>query len=91
MGATTAVKNNGGGHYNHSFWWLTLGKGGAAPSGELAKAIDKKFGSLSGFQEKLTKAATDVFGSGWAWLVKAPNGELSMMSTPNQDSPISGG
>jgi len=91
MSAMTAVRNNGGGHYNHSFWWPTLGKGGAAPSGELAKAIDAKFGSLSGFQDKLTDAALHVFGSGWAWLVKAPDGTLSIMSTPNQDAPISVG
>ena len=91
MGATTAIRNNGGGHYNHSFWWPTLGKGSAAPVGELAKAIDAKFGSLSGFQDKLTDAAMHVFGSGWAWLVTGPGGELSIMTTPNQDSPISVG
>ena len=72
--ARTAVRNQGGGHANHSFWWPTLGKGGAAPTGELAKAIDAKFGSLSGFQDKLTAAAMSVFGSGWAWLVKLPDG-----------------
>jgi Fe-Mn family superoxide dismutase len=82
----TAVRNNGGGHANHSFWWPTLGKGGAAPIGELAKAIDAKFGSQSAFQEKLTAAAMSVFGSGWAWLVKAPDGTLSIETTPNQDS-----
>jgi len=89
--ARTAVRNQGGGHVNHSFWWPILGKGGAAPIGELAKAIDTKFGSLSGFQDKLTAAALSVFGSGWAWLVKAPDGTLSIMSTPNQDAPISVG
>lgn len=82
----TAVRNNGGGHANHSFWWPTLGKGGAAPSGELAKAIDAKFGSLSAFQEQLTKSALGVFGSGWAWLVKAPDGTVAIETTPNQDS-----
>ena len=91
MAATTAIRNNGGGHYNHSFWWPTLGKGGAAPTGELAKAIDAKFGSLTGLQGKLTDAAMHVFGSGWAWLVTGPRGELSIMTTPNQDAPISVG
>jgi Fe-Mn family superoxide dismutase len=89
--ARTAVRNNGGGHANHSFWWPTLGKGGAAPTGELAKAIDAKFGSLSGFQDKLTAAAMGVFGSGWAWLVKLPDGTLAIETTPNQDSPLTSG
>ena len=89
--ARNAVRNNGGGHLNHSFWWPTLGKGGAAPTGELAKAIDTKFGSLSSFQEQLTKSAMGTFGSGWAWLVKLPDGSLSIESTPNQDSPITNG
>jgi len=83
-----AVENSGGGHANHSFWWPTLGKGSAAPKGELAKAIDAKFGSLAAFQEALTKAALGVFGSGWAWLVKLPDGALSIETTPNQDSPL---
>ena len=87
----TAVRNNGGGHANHSFWWPTLGKGGAAPTGELAKAIDSKFGSLAAFQEQLTKAATGVFGSGWAWLVKQPDGTVAIETTPNQDSVLAMG
>jgi Fe-Mn family superoxide dismutase len=82
----TAVRNSGGGHANHSFWWPTLGKGGSAPGGELAKAIDAKFGSQAGFQDKLTAAAMSVFGSGWAWLVKAPDGTVAIETTPNQDS-----
>jgi Fe-Mn family superoxide dismutase len=86
--ARTAVRNHGGGHANHSFWWPTLGKGGAAPVGELAKAIDAKFGSLSGFQDKLTAAALSVFGSGWAWLVKMPDGSVAIETTANQDSPL---
>jgi Fe-Mn family superoxide dismutase len=86
--ARTAVRNNGGGHANHSFWWPTLGKGGAAPTGELAKAIDAKFGSLSSFQDKLSAAAMSVFGSGWAWLVKGSDGSLAIETTPNQDSPL---
>jgi Fe-Mn family superoxide dismutase len=83
----TAVRNQGGGHANHSFWWLTLGKGGSAPSGELAKAIDGRFGSFSAFQDKLTAAATGVFGSGWAWLVNTGT-TLEIETTPNQDSPL---
>jgi len=82
----TAVRNNGGGHANHSFWWPTLGKGGAAPTGELAKAINAKFGSQSAFQEQLTKSAMSVFGSGWAWLVKRQDGTVDLTTTPNQDS-----
>jgi Fe-Mn family superoxide dismutase len=87
----TAVRNSGGGHANHSFWWPTLGKGGAAPKGELAKAIDAKFGSLSAFQEQMTKAALGVFGCGWAWLVKLPGGDVALETTPNQDSPLTEG
>jgi Fe-Mn family superoxide dismutase len=86
--ARTAVRNNAGGHLNHSLWWPMLGKGGAAPSGELAKAIDAKFSSLAGFQDQMTKAALSVFGSGWAWLVTTPDGGLAIETTPNQDSPL---
>ncbi len=84
----TAVRNQGGGHANHSFWWPTLGKGGAAPTGELAKAIDTRFSSFSGLQDKLSAAAIGVFGSGWAWLVISPAGTLEIETTPNQDSPL---
>ncbi len=84
----TAARNQGGGHLNHSLWWPMLGKGGAAPTGELAKAIDAKFGSLPTFQDKLTAAAMSVFGSGWAWLVKMPDGTVAIETTPNQDSPL---
>ena len=90
-GIRKAVRNQGGGHANHSFWWTMLGKGGAAPTGELGKAIDAKFGSFSGFQDKLTAEAVGVFGSGWAWLVMTPAGGLDIMSTPNQDSPLTTG
>lgn len=89
--ARSAIRNNGGGHFNHSFWWPTLGKGSSAPTGELAKAIDARFGSLSTFQQKLTSAATGVFGSGWAWLVRLPDGTLSIETTPNQDCPLTSG
>lgn len=90
-GIRTAVRNNGGGHANHSFWWPTLGKGSAGPKGELAKAIDAKFGSQDAFQGKLTTAAMSVFGSGWAWLVKLPDGTLAIETSPNQDSPLATG
>ncbi|WP_075982315.1 superoxide dismutase [Bacillus massilinigeriensis] len=86
--ARTAVRNNGGGHANHSLFWQILSpNGGGEPSGELADAITKKFGSYDGFKEEFTKAATTRFGSGWAWLVVS-NGELEVTSTPNQDSPL---
>jgi Fe-Mn family superoxide dismutase len=86
----TAIRNQGGGHANHSFWWPTLGNGGGGPKGELAKAIDAKFGSVAGMQEKLTAAAVGVFGSGWAWVVSSPGG-LEIMTTPNQDTPLTVG
>ncbi len=87
----TAVRNQGGGHYNHSIFWQMMKKnGGSEPSGELSKAIDKKFGSFSVFKDQFTKAAVGQFGSGWAWLV-SDGGDLKIESTPNQDSPISEG
>ncbi|MEH7492798.1 superoxide dismutase [Neobacillus sp. 3P2-tot-E-2] len=86
--ARTAVRNNGGGHANHSLFWQILApNGGGAPSGELADAINNKFGSLESFKEEFAKAATTRFGSGWAWL-SVSNGELEVSSTPNQDSPL---
>lgn len=86
--ARTAVRNNGGGHANHSLFWTILSpNGGGAPTGELADAINSKFGSLDNFKTEFTKAATTRFGSGWAWLV-VNNGELEVTSTPNQDSPL---
>ena len=86
--ARTAVRNNGGGHANHSlFWELLSATGGGNPSGKLAEAIDAKFGSFDSFKEEFAKAATTRFGSGWAWL-SLNNGELELTSTPNQDSPI---
>ncbi|GGA32160.1 superoxide dismutase [Psychrobacillus lasiicapitis] len=84
----TAVRNNGGGHANHSLFWEILSpNGGGNPTGELASAIDAKFGSFDAFKEEFAKAATTRFGSGWAWLSVA-NGELEVSSTANQDSPI---
>ncbi len=86
---STAVRNNGGGHWNHSFFWKTLsGDGGGEPTGELAKAIDAKFGSFSAFKEEFKKAAGSRFGSGWAWLIKTDSGDLAVVSTPNQDNPL---
>jgi superoxide dismutase, Fe-Mn family len=84
-----AVKNNGGGLLNHAFFWPLLTPGGSKePIGELADAIVDKFGSLEEFKAKFTEAALTRFGSGWAWLVVAPEGDLRIISTPNQDSPL---
>jgi len=81
------VQNHGGGHANHSLFWLCLAKNGGQPKGELAKAIEKKFGSLGQFKEEFSKAAIGVFGSGWAWL-SLDGRELRIEQTPNQDSPL---
>ena len=87
----TAVRNNGGGHANHSLFWTILGKDGAKePVGDLKQAIDETFGSFDTFKETFANAAATRFGSGWAWLVVA-DGKLEVLSTPNQDSPISDG
>lgn len=84
----TAVRNNGGGHANHSLFWEIMMPGGdSKPAGALGKAMDEAFGSLATFQEEFAKAATTRFGSGWAWLISS-NGRLSVTSTPNQDSPL---
>ena len=85
----TAVKNNGGGYYHHNVWWeqFAPGKGGD-PVGELAAAVNQKFGSFAEFKDLFKKAALGVFGSGWAWLAKDHNGTLSIVGTPNQDSPV---
>lgn len=88
----TAVRNNAGGDVNHAFFWELLTPGGAtAPSGALADAINAKFGGLDGLKEKLNAAGAARFGSGWAWLVVNGSGELEVLSTANQDSPISDG
>lgn len=85
----TAVRNNGGGHYNHSLFWQMMKKdGGGEPKGELADAINKHFGSFNGFKDQLTKAALGQFGSGWAWLT-LDSGALKIEGSPNQDNPIS--
>jgi len=84
----TAVRNNGGGHANHSMFWTIMGpKAGGQPSGQIAEAIKSAFGGFDQFKEKFNAAATTRFGSGWAWLVKS-GGKLDILSTANQDSPI---
>lgn len=86
-----AVRNNGGGHFNHSLFWQMMKKGGGGePSGDLSQAIDKRFKSFAAFKEQLTKAAVGQFGSGWAWLVSKSK-ELAIESSANQDSPLSHG
>ncbi len=85
----TAVRNNGGGHINHSMFWTILApKGGGQPSGALADAIKSTFSGFDAFKEKFNAAATTRFGSGWAWLVKDGSGKLDVVSTANQDSPV---
>ena len=87
----TAVRNNGGGHSNHSFFWKILGPGkGGAPKGRLAAAIQSTFGSFDKFKEEFGKAAATRFGSGWAWLVVTDDCKLAIGSTANQDSPLMG-
>jgi len=84
----TPVRNNGGGHWNHSMFWQILGPGaGGAPVGHLASAIAGAFGSFDTFKEKFAAAAVGRFGSGWAWLIKTPGG-VEISSTPNQDCPV---
>jgi Fe-Mn family superoxide dismutase len=87
----TAVRNNGGGHWNHSmFWQIMSPKGGGAPGGKLADAIKSSFGSFDAFKEQFNAAGGARFGSGWAWLIN-DGGKLSIISTPNQDNPIMDG
>ena len=83
------VRNNGGGHANHTFFWTIIGpKAGGAPVGNVAAAINQAFGSFDAFKEKFAAAATTRFGSGWAWLSVTKDGKVDLSSTPNQDSPI---
>ncbi len=85
---SSAIRNNGGGYYNHSLFWKIMSpKGGDKPSGDLADAITRYFGSFDQFKEKFSNAAATRFGSGWAWLIKS-NGELKVTSSPNQDNPL---
>ncbi|MDP5275024.1 superoxide dismutase [Chengkuizengella axinellae] len=84
-----AVRNNGGGHANHSLFWKVIGpNGGGAPTGSLADAIESELGGLDKFKEAFANAAVTRFGSGWAWLIVDQSGKLEVSSTPNQDSPI---
>jgi Fe-Mn family superoxide dismutase len=88
----TTVRNNGGGHYNHSMFWQIMGPGGGGePTGAVAAAISSAFGDYATFKETLTKAAVGQFGSGWGWLVKDGSGKLSVFGRPNQDTPLSEG
>lgn len=87
-----AVRNNGGGHYNHTMFWDIMGSGkGGEPTGDLASAITSSFGSFATFKEKFAAAGVGRFGSGWAWLIAEKGGSLTITSTPNQDNPISEG
>jgi superoxide dismutase, Fe-Mn family len=87
-----AVINNGGGHYNHTLFWEIMGpKGGGEPKGDLAKAIDAAFNNYEGLREKMNNAGMTRFGSGWAWLVADKGGQLQVLSTANQDCPLSNG
>lgn len=86
---SVAVRNNGGGHFNHTFFWTLLSSnGGGDPQGELASAIASAYGSFENFREEFTKAAVGRFGSGWAWLCMKGDGKLCICSTPNQDNPL---
>ncbi|QSS97864.1 superoxide dismutase [Psychroflexus sp. ALD_RP9] len=85
----SAVRNNGGGFYNHSLFWKVMSpNGGGKPSGDLANAIDKAFGDFESFKEAFSKAAATQFGSGWAWLCVHEGGQVEVCSTPNQDNPL---
>ena len=86
---SAAIRNNGGGHYNHSLFWTLLSpNGGGAPTGAVAGAIDKAFGSFEKFKEEFANAGATRFGSGWAWLCVKEDGSLCVCSTPNQDNPL---
>jgi superoxide dismutase, Fe-Mn family len=88
----TTVRNNAGGHFNHSLFWEILAPGGAkAPVGKLALAIESELGGFAAFKESLSKASVGRFGSGWGWLVVGKDGKLAVTSTPNQDSPLTDG
>ncbi len=88
-GHSAAVRNNGGGFFNHNLFWEVMGPtSGGSPDGNLAAAIDRDFGSFDAFKDEFSNAAATRFGSGWAWLVKQPGGKLVVSSTPNQDNPL---
>lgn len=87
-----AVRNNGGGHYNHTMFWSIMGpNAGGNPTGEIATAIDDTFGNFENFKTQFNDAGAGQFGSGWAWLVMTPDGKLEVTNSPNQDSPLSAG
>ena len=87
--SSPAVRNNGGGYYNHNlFWEILSSSGGGEPTGDLAKDIETRFGGFAEFKEAFSKAGTTQFGSGWAWLIVDPAGELAVVNTPNQDNPM---
>jgi len=88
-GHSVAVRNNGGGFFNHNLFWKVMSpSGGGVPTGEVLQAIEKNFGSFDAFKDEFSKAAATRFGSGWAWLVKQNDGSLVITSTPNQDNPL---
>jgi superoxide dismutase, Fe-Mn family len=85
-----AVRNNGGGYFHHNLWWEQMGpKKGGSPSGKLADAIMKKFGTFDAFKKEISDVSVGIFGSGWGWLCKDSMGDLVILTTPNQDSPVS--
>jgi superoxide dismutase, Fe-Mn family len=86
--ASKKVRNNGGGHWNHSFFWEIMGPDGGQPSGRLQEAINGAFGGFDQFKTKFNEAGVGQFGSGWVWLVAGPDGALQVTSTPNQDNPL---
>jgi len=87
-GQPPLVRNNGGGYWNHDFFWKTMKKGGGQPSGKLAQAIDRDFGGLDALKEQFNTKGAGQFGSGWAWLIADADGKLKVTSTPNQDNPL---
>ncbi|MFC5269230.1 superoxide dismutase [Adhaeribacter terreus] len=87
-GLSMAVRNNGGGHWNHTFFWKLLKKDGGQPTGNVLQAINSKFGSFDEFKTQFSQAAATRFGSGWAWLCKQADGSVEICSTPNQDNPL---
>jgi len=88
----TAVRNNGGGHYNHTLFWSIMGaNAGGDPGGDLGTSIDEAFGNFAAFKDEFANAAVNRFGSGWAWLVLDPSGKLAVLSTANQDNPLTDG
>lgn len=89
VGSNTAVRNNGGGYYNHNLFWTVMSpNGGGAPGGDLASAIDNRFGSFNELKDEISRAGATRFGSGWAWLIVDGAGHLAVSSTPNQDNPL---